>query len=87
MEFRDTSYIYEVRMSKFIWLQNVENDVVRHIAIFIYLMKFLNFRTHFGGTFKNENKIGKNICVWGVTEMKYKVGSLIYIILLEYLKL
>ena len=21
-------------------------------------MKFLNFRTHFGGTFKNENKIG-----------------------------
>ena len=45
------------------------NDVVRRNANFIYLMKFLNFRTHFGGTFKNENKIGKNIHVWGVIEM------------------
>ena len=32
-------------------------------ANFIYLMKFLNFRTHFGGTFENENIIGKNMCV------------------------
>ena len=45
------------------------DDVVRRNANFIYLMKFLNFCTHFGGTFKNENKIGKNICVWGVIEM------------------
>ena len=50
-------------------------------------MKFLNFRTHFGGTFKNENKIGKNIRVWGVIELLYKFGSLIYIILAIYLKL
>ena len=26
-------------------------------------MKFLNFRTHFGGSSQNENKIGKNIHV------------------------
>ena len=63
LEFRDTSYIYKVRMWKFIWCENVGNDVWRHNANFIYLMKFLNFRTHFGGTFKNENKIGKNIRV------------------------
>ena len=69
LEFRDTSYIYKVRTSKFTWLQNAENDVVRHNAIFIYLIKFLDFRTHFGGTFKIENKIGKNIHVWGVIEM------------------
>ena len=50
-------------MWKFIYGENVGNDVVRHNAIFIYLMKFLQFRTHFGGTFKNENKIGKNIRV------------------------
>ena len=25
--------------------------------------EIFNFRTHFGGTFKNENKIGKNIRV------------------------
>ena len=50
-------------MWKFIWGENVGNDVVRHNANFIYLMKFLNFRTQFGGTFKNENKIGKNIRV------------------------
>ena len=68
LEFRDTSYIYEERMWKFVWGENVGNDVVRRNAIFIYFMKFLNFRTHFGGTFKNENKIGKNICVWGVIE-------------------
>jgi len=63
LEFRDTSYIYEERMWKFIWGENVGNDVWRRNANFIYLMKFLNFRTHFGGTFKIENKIGKNICV------------------------
>ena len=28
-----------------------------------------NFFTHIGGTSQNENKIGKNICVWGVIEM------------------
>ena len=43
--------------------KNVGNDVWRRNANFIYLMKFLNFRTHFGGTFQNENKIGKNIHV------------------------
>jgi len=32
-------------------------------------MKFLNFRTHFGGSSQIENKIGKNIHVWGVIEM------------------
>ena len=48
-------------MWKFIWDENVGNDVWRRIAKFIYLMKFLNFRTHFGGTSQNENKIGKNI--------------------------
>jgi len=69
LEFRDPSYIYKERMWKFIWLINVGNDVWRRNANFIYLMKFLNFRTHFGGTFKNENKIGKNIRVWGVIEM------------------
>jgi len=63
LEFRDTSYMYIERMWKFIWGKNVGNDVVRRNAIFIYLMKFLNFRTHFGGTFKNENKIGKYIHV------------------------
>jgi len=63
LEFRDTSYIYKEKMWRFIWDEKLGNDVVRHNAIFIYLMKFLNFRTHFGGTFKNENKIGKNICV------------------------
>ena len=63
LKFRDTSYIYEVRMWNFIWGENVGNDVWRHNANFIYLMKFLNFRTHFGGTFKNENIIGKNIHV------------------------
>ena len=47
----------------FICGENVGNDVWRRNANFIYLMKFLNFRTHFGGTFKNENKIGKNIRV------------------------
>jgi len=50
-------------MWKFIWGVNVGNDVWRHNANFIYLMKFLSFGTHFGGTFKNENKIGKNIHV------------------------
>jgi len=40
-----------------------DSDLKLDNANFIYLMKFLNFRTHFGGTFKNENKIGKNICV------------------------
>jgi len=63
LEFRDTSYIYEERMWKFIWGENVGNDVLRRNANFIYLMKFLSFRTHFGGTFKNDNKIGKNIRV------------------------
>ena len=43
--------------------ENVGNDVWRHNANFIYLMKFLNFRTHFGGSSQNENKIGKNIRV------------------------
>ena len=38
---------------------NVGNDVVRHNANFIYLMKFLNFRTHFGGSSQNENKLVK----------------------------
>ena len=47
-------------MWKFVWGENVGNDVVRRNAIFIYLTKFLNFRTHFGGTSQNENKIGKN---------------------------
>jgi len=50
-------------MRKFIYGENVGNDVWRHNANFIYRMKFLNFCTHFGGTFKNENKIGKNIRV------------------------
>ena len=50
-------------MRKFIWGENVGNDVWRRNANFIYLMKFLNFRTHFGGTSQNENKIGKNIRV------------------------
>ena len=50
-------------------METFGNDVVRRNAILIYLMKFLNLRTHFGGTFKNENKIGKNIHVWGVIEM------------------
>ena len=50
-------------MWRFIWDENVKNDIVRRNAIFIYLMKFLNFRTYFGGTFQNENKIGKNIRV------------------------
>ena len=63
LEFRDTSYIHKKRMWKFIWGEIVGNDVVRHNAILIYQMKFLNFRTHFGGTFKNENIIGKNIRV------------------------
>ena len=63
LEFRDTSYIYKEMMRKFIWGENVGNDVCIRNANFIYLMKFLNFRTHFGGTFKNENKIGKNIRV------------------------
>ena len=44
-------------------LKMLEMMLWRHNANFIYLMKFLNFRTHFGGTFKNENKIGKNIRV------------------------
>ena len=48
---------------------NVGNDVWRHNANFTYLMKFLNFRTHFGGTSQTENKIGKNMCVWGVIEV------------------
>ena len=69
MEFRDPSYIYEERMWKFVCDETVGNDVWRSNAIFVYLMKFLIFRTHFGGTFKNENKIGKNIRVWGVIEM------------------
>jgi len=56
-------------MWKFIWGENVGNDVVRRNAIFIYLMKFLNVCTHFGGTSQNEKKIGKNIRVWGVVEM------------------
>jgi len=63
LEFRDTSNIYKERMRKFVWDKNLRNDVCRRNANFIYLMKFLNFRTHFGGTFKNENKIGKNIRV------------------------
>ena len=63
LEFRDTSYIYKERIWNFIWGVNVGNDVWRRNANFIYLIKFLNFRTHFGGTFKNENKIGKNIRV------------------------
>jgi len=63
LEFRDTSYIYKKWMWLFICGENVGNDVWRHNANFIYLMKFLNFCTHFGGTFKNENKIGKNIRV------------------------
>jgi len=63
LEFRDTSYIYKERMWSFIWIKTFGNDVVRRNAILIYMMKFLNFRTHFGGTFKNENKIGKNIHV------------------------
>ena len=50
-------------MRKFIWGVNVGNDVWRRNANFIYLMKFLNFRTHFGGTSQIENKIGKNIRV------------------------
>ena len=50
-------------MRKFIWDENVEYDVVRRNANFTYLMKFLNFRTHFGGSSQNENKIGKNIRV------------------------
>ena len=41
----------------------LEMMFVRHNANLIYLMKFLNFRTHFGGTSQIENKIGKNICV------------------------
>ena len=44
-------------------VKTVGNDVVRRNANFIYLMKFLNFRTHFSGTSQNENKIGKNIHV------------------------
>ena len=47
----------------FIWGKKLWNDVVRRNANFIYLMKFLNFRTHFGGSSQNENKIGKNIRV------------------------
>ena len=50
-------------MWKLIWGENVGNDVWRRNANFIYLMKFLNFRTHIGGTSQNENKIGKNIHV------------------------
>ena len=50
-------------MWKFIWDENVGNDVWRRNANFIYLVKFLNFRTQFGGSSQNENKIGKNICV------------------------
>ena len=50
-------------MWKFICCENVVNDVWRRNANFTYLMKFLNFRTHFVGTFQNENKIGKNIRV------------------------
>ena len=53
----------------FIWGENVEYDVVRRNANFTYLMKFLIFCTLFSGTLKNENKIGKNIRVWGVIEM------------------
>ena len=56
-------------MWSFIWIKNVGNDVVRHNANFIYLMKFLNVRTHFGGSSQNENKIGKNIHVGGVIDM------------------
>ena len=63
LEFRDTSYIYKERIWRFIWDGNVGNDVWRRNANFIYLMKFLIFRTLFGGTFKNENKMGKNIRV------------------------
>ena len=50
-------------MWKFIWGKNVGNDVWRRNANFTYLMKFLIFRTLFGGTFKIENKIVKNIRV------------------------
>ena len=50
-------------MWNFIWDENVGNDVWRRNANFIYLVKFLNFRTHFGGSSQNENKIGKNIRV------------------------
>ena len=63
LEFRDTSYIYEERMWKFIWGVNVGNDFWRHNANFIYVLKFLNFCTLFSGTSQNENKIGKNIHV------------------------
>ena len=77
LEFRDTSYIYEVRMWKFIWLKNVKNNVLRGNAIFIYPMKFLYFCTLFGGTSQIENKIGKKICVWGVKKYKYVYCSVI----------
>ena len=50
-------------MWKFIWDENVGNDVVRRNANFTYLMKFLIFCTLFSGTSQNENKIGKNIRV------------------------
>ena len=63
MEFTDTIYIDIERKWKFIRGKNVGNDVVRRNANFIYLMKFLNFRTQFGGTSQIENKIGKNIRV------------------------
>ena len=61
LEFRDRSYIYKKRCGTLYglkWLGMMLEDVMQ---IFIYLMKFLNFRTHFSGTSKNENKIGKNI--------------------------
>ena len=51
--------IYIKRDVEVYMTSNVGNDVWRCNANFIYRMKFLNFYTIFGGTFKNENKIGK----------------------------
>ena len=59
LEFRDPSYIYMKGCGSLYELKMFGNDVVRRNANFIYLMKFLNFRTHFGGTFKIKIKLAK----------------------------
>ena len=50
-------------------LEMMFGDVMQILYIDQISWNFSSFRTHFGGSFQMENKIGKNIHVWGVVEM------------------